>query len=71
MSRDEKVGGVGFKRGVLNHNKLFEIVLSQRENWEIQRIQLRASKIFLSQVNVAVSPNLCFSFHHSEFEGTV
>lgn len=31
MSRDEKVGGVGLERDVLNLNKLCEILLSQRK----------------------------------------
>lgn len=31
MSRDEKVGGVGLERDVLNLNKLYEILLSQRK----------------------------------------
>lgn len=31
MNGDEKVGGAGLERGILNINKLYEILLSQRK----------------------------------------
>ena len=46
MSGDEKVGGAGLERGVLNLNKLYEILLSQRKIRKYNKNNFMLQKYF-------------------------